>query len=170
MFHRYLIAGLAVMTFTLCAMADVHRNDENQFEARFPTKSQRLTKPIEGSGQLTLAHSHDLARTFIVGAIANDGQELNSEQSQEFGTNFVEGYMKERKNATILNEEEIKLNDTTPRGNSYLVKHDRGWFFAWTTVENGKGYFVIVEGLTEASLQGEVVKNFKNSVKIMSVK
>ncbi|HQR06446.1 MAG TPA: hypothetical protein PLN21_06465 [Gemmatales bacterium] len=170
MYYRYLIACLAVMTFALCAMADVHRNDENQFEARFPTKAQRLTKALEGGGQIIMAHSHDLTRTYIVGVIAGSSEEMSSEQLQEFGTNFVEGYIRERKNATIINEEELKLNDTTPKGVSYLVKHDAGNFFAWTTIENGKGYFVIIEGPSEASLQGEVVKNFKNSVKIMSVK
>jgi len=170
MFHRYLIAGLTVMTFALCAMADTHRNDEHQFEARFPTKAQRVTKSIEDGGQFVMAYSHDLTRTFIMGTVVGAGEEMNSEQSQEFGLNFVEGYMKERKNATIIKEEELKLNDTTPKGTSYLVKHDKGSFFAWATIENGKGYFVIIEGPSEASLKADVVKNFQNSVKIMGVK
>lgn len=170
MFHRYLIASLTVMTIALCAMADVHRNDEHQFEARFPTKAQRLTKPIEGGGQIVMAHSNDLFRTYIVGAISGSGEEMTHEQLQEFSSNFVEGYMNERNNATIVKEEEIKLNATTPKGTSFLVNHDKGFFFAWATIENGKGYFVIIEGLTEESLKAEVVKNFKTSVKIMGVK
>lgn len=166
MFHSALFA---VLTFTISSMADVHRNDEHQFEAHFPTKVQRLNKSTDGGGQFVLAYSHDKTRTYLVGTVVN-AEEMNHEQSQEFGVNFVEGYMRERKNATIIKEEELKLNDTTPKGTSFLVRHDTGSFFAWTTIENGKGYFVIVEGTSEAGLKADVVKNFQNSVKIMSVK
>ena len=78
--------------------------------------------------------------------------------------------MNTRKNASITKEEELKLSDNTPKGTSYIVKHDGGWMHAWATIENNKGYFVVIEASSEDGLKDEVATKFQKSVKIKGVK
>lgn len=170
MFRRLLVASLAVMTFAIAARADLHRNDDHQFEAEFPTRAEQLNKPIEGNGKIVMAHARDNGILFSIGAVVDTGEELSSEHTSEFGNAFVKGIMNTRKNATILKEEVLTLSDHTPKGSSFIVKHEEGCFFAWSTIENGKGYFVLIEAGSEESLKNDAVKNFQKSVKIKGVK
>lgn len=170
MIRRFLFAGLTMLTFTIGAMADLHRNEQHQFEATFPSKVEQSTTPIPEGGKVIVAFSTNKTHTFIIGAVVETDVELAPEQLDKFGKAFIEGLMSKRKNASIIKEEELKLSDTTPMGASYLVKHDTGHLLAWATIENGKGYFVIIEGADEDALKLDEVKKFQKSVKITGVK
>lgn len=170
MFRRTLFAGLVVLVSAMSVRADVHRNDEHQFEADFPGKPEQLTKPIEEGGKIIVVHAKDDARLYMIGAAVEAAEELTADQNSEYSKSLIEGLMNTRKSASIVKEEELKLNDNTPKGNSYVIKHDQGWIFVWAAIENNKGYFVLIEGTTEESLKAEAVKKFQQSVKIKGVK
>jgi hypothetical protein len=170
MFRRLLFAGLAVLACATVTMADVHRNEEHQFEAGFPTAVERVSKPIENGGKIVMAYSKDNTHIFMLGAAVETGVDLDPDQLSEFSKAFIEGIVNTRKNASITKEEELKLSDNTPKGNSYVVKHDGGWMYAWATIENNKGYFVVIEATTEEGLKDDVATKFQKSVKIKGVK
>jgi len=170
MLHRILIAGLVVLSFGIGAMADVHRNEEHQLEADFPTKVERLTNPIKEGGKVVMAFCKDKDLLFMVAVAVEGAEELNPEHTNEFAKGLVDGLMKTRKNASITSEEELKLSDHTPTGSSFVIKHDAGSMFVWATIENNKGYFVLIEAKSEEGLKTDAVKNFQKSVKITGVK
>lgn len=170
MVRRFLFAGLTMLALAVAAQADVHRNTEHQFEAEFPTKSEQIIKPIEEGGKIVLAFSKDDSRSYMLGAAVETEAELSSDDIGPFAKAFIDGLMNTRKNASIVKEEELKLNDQTPQGNSFVIKHETGWVFCWATIENGKGYFVVIEGNSEDSLNSESAKKFQKSVRIKGVK
>jgi len=170
MFRRLLFAGLAVLACATVTLADVHRNEEHQFEAEFPATAEKMDKPIEAGGKIVMAYSKDNTHIFMLGVAAETGVDLNPDQLSEFSKAFIEGILNTRKNASITKEEELKLSDNTPKGNSFVVKHDGGWIYAWATIENNKGYFVFVEATSEDGLKDDVVTKFQKSVKIKGVK
>ena len=166
MFRRYLLAGLVVLTFSLAAMADVHRDEEHRVEAVFPHTVNRFVKPIQDGGKVFMAQSRDSALGFSLGVVEQTGVDLQPEHLETFAKGFIQGILKSRNNATTIRQGVMTLNDNSPKGKSYVVKHDKGVLFAWTTIENGKAYFVIIEGAGEESLKSAIVKNFQKSVKI----
>ena len=170
MFRRLLFAGMAFFVCTTVIMADVHRNEEHQFEAEFPTTAEKVDKPIDAGGKIVMAFSKDASHVFMLGAAVDTGEDLNPEHTAEFAKAFIGGIINTRKNASITKEEELKLSDNTPKGTSFIIKHDAGWMFAWATIENNKGYFVVVEATSEEGLKDEVVTKFQKSVKIKGVK
>jgi hypothetical protein len=170
MFRRYLLAGLAMLTFSLAAMADVHRDGEHRVEAVFPTEVNRFTKSLPNDAKVFMAQSKDKHFGFSLGVVEQAGVEMRPEQLETFSKGFIQGVMNSRKNSTITRQGDMALNDNSPKGKSHVIKHDQGSLFAWTSIENGKAYFVIIEGSGEESFKSATVKNFLNSVKITAMK
>lgn len=170
MFRRYMLAGLTMLTLSIAAMADVHRDVENQVEAIFPYAVNRSTKSISDNAKVYKAQSRDNNLGFTLGIVEQSGVDWHPDKLKAFAKGFIQGITNAQKNPTILRQPLIKLNDKTPVGYSYVVKHDNGVLSAWATIENGKAYFVIIEGANEASLKSDTVKNFRRSVLITGSK
>lgn len=169
MYRRLLVASLTVMTFTMDIRADVYRNEEHQLEAHFPAKVVRINKSLETGGKVMMAYSRVGDQSYLLGA-SIEKEYIDNEQNETYAQAFIQGVMESRKNARITLESELKISEYAPMGKCFIVKHDAGWLFAWTTIENGKGYFIMIEAKSEDAFQSQAVKAFQKSVKITGMK
>lgn len=166
MFRRFLFAGLASLVFAIGAMAELKSSAEHQFEATFPTKAAQMVKPFGNGGNVIVYRSNDDIRLFMMGTAVMADLALSPEDFKLHAKDFVGGATGSLKNAQIVKEGELKLNDETRTGYAYIIQHDDGCHFHWVTIENGKLYFVTVQADSKESLKDQVVKRFIESVKI----